>query len=124
MNEATFERLSFRERGHFSNHFTLNPVLSLTFGPAALSIVRRSGRTSHPYNTLNVEIIKTFVAKGYGKAAHAYIPQTLVKLSGPAVTCAFDLSQQFPDFRNPEAVMFMSRRTLAWSVSVRRLLLR
>ena len=112
MSETSFQRLSLRERGHFSNYFTLNPVLRLTFKDGALGVLRRSGYSEYPYASLHAEILKTYSAKGYGKSAYAYIPQTLVTLSSSKFICRFDLSVQFSDFREAPALLFLIKTNL------------
>lgn len=106
---STFKRLSLKERGHFSNHFTLNPVLRLDFGESSLTIERRSGTITRPYGSLHARVLRTHGAKGYGKAAHAYIPLTLVTIEGEGVSCMFDASAQFPDFPNGPQLLSLVR---------------
>ena len=109
MNVCAFERLSIRERGHFSNYFTFNPVLKLEFRSASLLVVRRSGSIEHAYRELNADILKTYKAKGYGKSAHSYIPQTLITIEGPSLSCRFDASAQFADFRYASELLNLVR---------------
>ena len=102
---AIFNRTTFRERGHFSNHFTLNPVLRLVFDSSSLTVIRRGGTSKLPYSTLSAKFIKTHVFKPYGGGAGSYIPQTLVTIQGKNTSYSFDLSGQFPDFKNSKEII-------------------
>lgn len=102
---AIFNRTTFRERGHFSNHFTLNPVLRLVYDSSSMTVVRRFGISTLPYNTLSVRILKTYTYKPYGGGAGSYIPQTLVTLHGNDNSFSFDLSGQFPDFKKGREII-------------------
>jgi hypothetical protein len=102
---ATFDRTTFRERGHFSNHVTINPVLRLIFDSTSVTVVRRFGTTTHPYSALSTKILKTYTYKPYGGGAGSHIPQTLVTVRGKGISFSFDLSYQFPDFKNGKEII-------------------
>ncbi len=102
---ATFNRTTFRERGHFSNHPTLNPVLRLVFDSSSVTVVRRFGTSTHPYSTLSAKIFNTHAYKAYGGGAGSFIPQTLVTIHGKGTSFSFDLSTQFPDFKNGKEII-------------------
>jgi hypothetical protein len=110
---ASFERTSFRKRGHFSNHFTLNPVLRLEFGPSSLTVVRKRGTFDHPYHTLSAEILKTYAYKPYGGGAGSYIPQTLVSIHSNGASFSFDVSNQFPDFKNGKEILELIEQNIS-----------
>jgi len=102
---ATFNRITFRERGHFSNHFKLNPVLRLVFDSTSMTVVHRFGTSTHPYSKLSAKILKTYTYKPYGGGAGSHIPQTLVTIHGKGTSFSFDLSTQFPDFKNSKEII-------------------
>jgi hypothetical protein len=102
---ATFNRTTFRERGHFSNHISINPVLRLVFDSTTVTIVRRFGTATLPYRALSARILKAYTYKPYGGGAGSYIPQTLVTIQGKNTSFSFDLSTQFPDFKNGKEII-------------------
>lgn len=118
MSNAIFERLSIRERGHFSNHFTVNPVCRLEFQFSSLVITRRFGNSEQPYDELSAELLNTYTAKGYGKGSYAYIPQTLVTIQGHGFSCRFDASRQFPDFKNSADLQHAIKSNIDTSVRI------
>ena len=103
----TFKRLTLKERGHFSNYFTIYPVLEMAFAASNLTI-RTLWRTStFRYGELHfaVELSRHF--KAYGAGTGGYLTRTLVRIIGPSSAYTFDLSSQFPDFKPQDEVMSM-----------------
>jgi len=104
-NDSIHRRLSFRERGHFTNYPTLRPVRELQFLPQEMRILQCGRSVSVPYGSLAI-IRESYIAKGYGRAAYAWLKRTLVSVVAPnGKRYTFDLSGQFPDFKESVAIL-------------------
>ena len=115
MSSQVFERLSFKERGHFSNAITINPVLRLQFCNEYLKINRRFGSVTFPFNSLHADILKRPIAKGYGGYSSTYMNQTLVTIKAANFKCTFDLSGNFPDFKPAKQVLHLIKQNISFT---------
>jgi hypothetical protein len=103
--KLTFMRLTFRQRGHFSNYSTLFPVQELTFAPLELLVTKRGRRIAVPYIQSRACIKETYVAKPYGRVS-TWIKQTLISIVAPdGKRYRFDLSAQFADFPERNVIL-------------------
>lgn len=100
-----FNRLPIKERGHFSNYFTLFPVQRIEFNKSVIRITCRGKVNKYRINELKAEIHKKYCAKAYGAAAHVFIKQNLITLTSSRHSYTFDLSKQFPDFEEPNIIL-------------------
>lgn len=57
------------------------------------------------YSDLSAELFETFTGKGYGAGVGAYIKQLLVKIHTPDDEITFDISAQFPDFKERKEIL-------------------
>lgn len=109
MNELTFKRQSFTERGHVSNHFAFFPVRRLVFGVSELEICTLVGRERVPYTALRAELLETHIFKSIRYMPEVHVTQTLVTLIGPRRTYKLDLSDRFADFKESKVVLDLIR---------------
>jgi len=109
----TFQRQSLLQRGHFTNHPTFFPVLRLQFGPSDLEVKTPLRRERISYSSLSAEVRERHIFKSYGRGAGGYIKQTLVSLRGPRRTYRFDLSGNFPDFKERTEILDLLRTRVA-----------
>jgi hypothetical protein len=100
-----FRRMSIKERGHFSNDFTLFPLEEIKIYNDRLVLKKRSKEYSFSWKDVEARIIRRAASKGYGRGSFAKFVQRLLVLKTPDKTFKFDVSGQFPDFRHNDILL-------------------
>ncbi len=107
------DRLSFRDRGHFSNYLTLRPVTKIRIFKDKICITKRGKERCYFWSQIEDCRIETNKAyKGYGMAAAVEITQKTMALKTPDGTYKFDVSSQMPDFGYGKLLVIELRRHL------------
>jgi len=103
---GVWRRLTVRERGHFSNYPTLCPVVELRIKPTYMEIRRRWAKPARcSWNSVRVTIDKKEAHKSYGTYSSGKYLQRLCVIEADGKRYTFDVSEDFPDFANPEALL-------------------
>ncbi len=101
-----FRRMSIRERGHFSNIFTLWPVKEIEISDANLSISQ--GRKIYKFDWNQVSSARIVIKdkyKSYGTGTAAKFTQKTFILIVANKEFKFDVSTNFPDFKNNDQLL-------------------
>ena len=112
-----FRRQTLKQRGHFSNCFTLRPIKELGFAQEHLRVVVGKQRIEIPYNHLSAQIIERRRYKPYGTGSGGSIKQTLVEITSKDRAFRFDLSAQFPDFKDRKKILALIKGNIGTSTS-------
>lgn len=95
-----FRRLSLKERGHFSNLFSLRPIKEIEISNNGISLTQCRTKQTFNWNEITkAYIIKRYRFKSYGRAAGAYIVQKIFFINVSNKIFKFDVSTNFPDFK-------------------------
>ena len=101
-----WRRLSIGERGHLSNYPTLCPVVQLGVASQYIEIRRRWGKPKRfPWPSVRITVHKREAHKGYGAYSGGKYIQRLCVIEAGGKTYTFDVSKQFPDFADPDALL-------------------
>lgn len=101
-----FKRMSMRERGHFSNLFSFWPVKEIDLSDEYISITR--GRKKYTYRWQDVCYAKVVIKdayKSYGTGTAAKFTQKTFVLQTQERSFQFDVSSNFPDFKNSSQLL-------------------
>lgn len=102
----TWKRLSIRERGHFSNYPTLFPVVAIIVGPEFIEIRRRWRKPIRwSWSSVRVAVHERQAHKSYGAYSGGKHLQRLCVIEGDGERRVFDISENFPDFLSPDALL-------------------
>jgi len=99
-------RQTLGERGHFSNYFSLFPVKEIQVDDKGVMIKRRSKCNRYQWSEIKeVRLIYRKKYKPYGAGTGGYIKQRLCVVVAPDFQYKFDLSGQFPDFKDSVSLL-------------------
>lgn len=107
-----FCRMSIKERGHFSNFFTLFPIKEIQIYNDHLVLIKGSKKYSYSWKDINARIVKSTAYKGYGSDSFAKFVQKLVVMKSADKTFKFDVSDQFPDFKHNDILLDELKKNL------------
>jgi len=117
MTMEVFRRQTLKQRGHFSNYFTLRPIKELGFAEEYLRVFVGKRRIEIPYNQLGARIIERHRYKPYGAGIGGNVKQTLIKITSKDRAFRFDLSAQFPDFKDRKKILALIKSNISTSTS-------
>jgi len=99
-----FRRMSIRERGHFSNYFTLFPIREIEIHTDCLRLQRGSKSFSYPWRDVSARIESKVSYKAYGRSSAKFTQRLLVfTVRDKLFKC--DVSNQFPDFKHSDLLL-------------------
>lgn len=105
MAEYEFIRMTFSERGHFSNTFHFSPVRKIMVNNDGLEITKGYHSSFYKWEEIQEAIIESKKSfKGYGRSYGTFIKRTFV-LGTNDSTYKFDVSSNFPDFNNNQKLL-------------------
>ncbi|MDP2393018.1 MAG: hypothetical protein Q8Q45_16655 [Methylococcaceae bacterium] len=105
-NPVRFRRMSIRERGHFSNIFTLWPVKEIKISDANFSITQGGKIYQFDWNQVSsARIVIRDRYKSYGTGTAAKFTQKTFILIVENKEFKFDVSTNFPDFKNNDQLL-------------------
>lgn len=101
-----FRRMSIRERGHFSNIFMLWPVKEIEISDANFSITQGGKTYKFDWNQVSsARIVIRDRYKSYGTGTAAKFTQKTFMLIVANKEFKFDVSTNFPDFKNNDQLL-------------------
>ena len=102
MDVQTFCRMTFSERGHFPNTLRLWPVTEVATDRDGIALTRRGERRRYRWSDIRrARIWNQEIYKGYGAyASSMMIRRTFEILTVDGRRHVFDVSGDFPDFKN------------------------
>jgi hypothetical protein len=115
-NTVSFTRLTFKQRGHASNHFTLFPVTRLDLSDDGITIWRRARPWTFAWSNVAISIVKRKANKGFGRYSFAKYTQRRCTILAGGKRFVFDVSDQYPDFGQPRELIAELERhaTVSW----------
>lgn len=104
--EQWFRRQTIAERGHFPNTFRLNPVTEIVTTNETICL--NKGKKSYLYKwheVLSAEIERREIYKLYGAGIGGKMVKDTLKLKTADEAFSFDVSSDFPDFRENDQLL-------------------
>ncbi len=108
-----FRRMSLRERGHFSNIFALRPVKEIEISGTGFSITQGGKISKFAWTEVSsAHIVMKDRYKSYGTGTAAKFIQKIFILNVSSKTFKFDVSANFPDFKNNDQLLNLLQKYL------------
>ncbi|NOT13806.1 MAG: hypothetical protein HOP23_18615 [Methylococcaceae bacterium] len=95
-----------RERGHFSNIFSLRPIKEIEVSDTGLTVTQCGKKYKFDWPEVNSAcIVMKDRYKSYGTGTAAKFIQKTFIIKMPDKTFMFDVSTNFPDFKNNDQLL-------------------
>lgn len=103
--EQVFKRLTFVQRGHITNYPTFFPVMEIGICSGGIIFKRRLKEYKYTWPEIQSVFIETGKSfKSYGGAGGDFMQRVLV-IRTSNHKFAFDISSNFPDFKNGKLIV-------------------
>lgn len=100
-----FNRVTFFQRGHITNYPTIFPITLIKISEESIELKRLLKSYKFHWNEVDeciIEVSKSY--KSYGGAGANFMQKVLV-IRAKNIKFAFDISTNFPDFKNGKEIV-------------------